>query len=258
MPRILLIHAEAAKAKLAEHSLRNGVDGDVAIESAESRADGLRRLRMQTLPRITAIILSLDLPDCPGIAAFQSVREAAPQFPILVIAGVAREECAKLAVTSGADDYILEEDLGNYRLPKAVRNMLERASHSEALFSATERAEVTLNSIGDAVVSTDVLGNSSLSYLRRFPLDALKIDKSFVQGLCTNAEDAKIVSAVINLGRSFHLLVIAEGVETRAQFLALQGQNCGEGQGYYFRKPIAAHEFTKLLGPDLSTTDIAG
>jgi diguanylate cyclase (GGDEF)-like protein/PAS domain S-box-containing protein len=100
-------------------------------------------------------------------------------------------------------------------------------------------------------------GYSSLSHLRSFPIDALKIDSSFVHGLCTNADDAKIVSAVINLGRSFHLRVVAEGVETREQFLALQGQDCGEGQGYYFRRPVAAHEFTKLLGSDLSTTDVA-
>jgi diguanylate cyclase (GGDEF)-like protein/PAS domain S-box-containing protein len=100
-------------------------------------------------------------------------------------------------------------------------------------------------------------GYSSLSYLQRFPIDALKIDKCFVHGLCTNPNDAKIVSAVISLGRSFRLQVIAEGVETRAQFLALQGQDCGEGQGYYFQHPVAAREFTKLLGSDLSTTDVA-
>jgi diguanylate cyclase (GGDEF)-like protein/PAS domain S-box-containing protein len=97
-------------------------------------------------------------------------------------------------------------------------------------------------------------GYSSLSYLKRFPIDALKIDKSFVNGLCTNAEDAKLVSAVINLGRSFHLQVVAEGVETRAQFIALQSQNCGEGQGFYFQKPIGPDEFAKLLGADLSAT----
>jgi EAL domain-containing protein (putative c-di-GMP-specific phosphodiesterase class I) len=97
-------------------------------------------------------------------------------------------------------------------------------------------------------------GYSSLCYLKRFPIDALKIDKSFVRGLCTDAGDAKLVSAVINLGRSFNLQVIAEGVETRAQFIALQRQNCAEGQGYYFQKPIAADEFAKLLGADLSAT----
>lgn len=100
-------------------------------------------------------------------------------------------------------------------------------------------------------------GYSSLSYLKRFPINALKIDKSFVQGVCTDSDDSKLVSAVINLGRSFHLQVIAEGVETRDQFVALQAQNCAEGQGYYFQKPIVADEFAKLLGADLSTTLVA-
>jgi diguanylate cyclase (GGDEF)-like protein/PAS domain S-box-containing protein len=100
-------------------------------------------------------------------------------------------------------------------------------------------------------------GYSSLSYLKRFPINALKIDKSFVRGVCTDSDDSKLVSAVINLGRSFHLQVIAEGVETREQFTALQELNCAEGQGYYFQKPIAADEFAKLLCADLLTTVVA-
>jgi diguanylate cyclase (GGDEF)-like protein/PAS domain S-box-containing protein len=100
-------------------------------------------------------------------------------------------------------------------------------------------------------------GYSSLNYLKRFPIDALKIDKSFVRGLCTNVGDANIVSAVINMGKSFGLRVIAEGVETREQFLRLQAQQCTEGQGYYFQAPIAGKEFAKLLGSDLSTTVLA-
>jgi diguanylate cyclase (GGDEF)-like protein/PAS domain S-box-containing protein len=100
-------------------------------------------------------------------------------------------------------------------------------------------------------------GYSSLSYLKRFPIDALKIDKSFVRGLCTNAGDANIVSAVINMGKSFGLRVIAEGVETREQFLRLQVQQCAEGQGHYFQAPVSATEFAKLLGSDMSTTVVA-
>jgi diguanylate cyclase (GGDEF)-like protein/PAS domain S-box-containing protein len=100
-------------------------------------------------------------------------------------------------------------------------------------------------------------GYSSLSYLKRFPIDALKIDKSFVRGLCTNAGDANIVSAVINMGKSFRLKVIAEGVETRLQFLKLQAQQCAEGQGYYFQAPVAGDEFAKLLKADLSTPVLA-
>jgi EAL domain-containing protein (putative c-di-GMP-specific phosphodiesterase class I) len=115
-----------------------------------------------------------------------------------------------------------------------------------------------LRDIGIRIAVDDFgTGLSSLDYLRRFPLDSLKIDQSFVHGVCSNPEDAKIVSAVINLGRSFNLRVIAEGIETRAQFLALRNLDCAEGQGHYFRMPIAAGEFTELLQSDLSTTDIA-
>jgi diguanylate cyclase (GGDEF)-like protein/PAS domain S-box-containing protein len=97
-------------------------------------------------------------------------------------------------------------------------------------------------------------GFSSLSYLKGFPIDALKIDKSFVRGLCTNAGDASIVGAVINMGKSFGLKVIAEGVENREQFLRLQAQECAEGQGHYFQRPVAAGEFAKLLGSGSSAT----
>jgi diguanylate cyclase (GGDEF)-like protein/PAS domain S-box-containing protein len=100
-------------------------------------------------------------------------------------------------------------------------------------------------------------GYSSLSLLKRFPIDGLKVDKSFVRGLCTDVSDASIVNAVIDLGRNFHLQVIAEGVETREQFLALQAQSCDEGQGYYFGAAIAADEFARLLGAELPTAVFA-
>ena len=157
MPRtLLLIHAEATFISRMQLSLVNGLDHDVVIESAGSCAHGLLRLKSQTLPRIAAMLLSLDLPDSLGLAAFESLRAAAPQCPILIVSAPADEESARLAVKRGAEDYILEEDLDNYRLAKSVRNMLVRALLHEAAFSDAERAEVTLNSIGDAVVSVDV------------------------------------------------------------------------------------------------------
>ena len=100
-------------------------------------------------------------------------------------------------------------------------------------------------------------GYSSLSFLRRFPIDALKIDKSFVHGLCTECEDSKLVNAVISLGHSFHLQVIAEGIETRAQWVALQDQGCDQGQGDFFSAPVSADDFAKLLGANVSTTVLA-
>jgi diguanylate cyclase len=97
-------------------------------------------------------------------------------------------------------------------------------------------------------------GYSSLSYLRRFPIDALKIDQSFVRDITSNPDDATIVSAVINMGRSLKQRVIAEGVETREQFAFLQAQHCGEGQGYYFSRPVLAGQFAKFLETGISTT----
>ena len=90
-------------------------------------------------------------------------------------------------------------------------------------------------------------GYSSLSHLKRFPIDTLKIDRSFVRDLTTDADDASIVSAVISLGKSLHMRVVAEGVESRAQLAFLHEQGCPEGQGYYFSRPMVAKEFAKLL-----------
>jgi diguanylate cyclase (GGDEF)-like protein/PAS domain S-box-containing protein len=91
-------------------------------------------------------------------------------------------------------------------------------------------------------------GYSSLSYLKRFPIDTLKIDQSFVRDLITDADDASIVRAVIGMGESLRMLVIAEGVETREQLAFLREHSCPEGQGFYFSHPVAAGEFSQLLG----------
>jgi len=91
-------------------------------------------------------------------------------------------------------------------------------------------------------------GYSSFTYLRRFPVDALKLDQSFVQEITEDPGDATIVSAMINIGRSLNQRVIAEGVETRAQLKFLQRHGCGEGQGYYFSHPVVAEQAGKLLG----------
>jgi EAL domain-containing protein (putative c-di-GMP-specific phosphodiesterase class I) len=89
-------------------------------------------------------------------------------------------------------------------------------------------------------------GYSSLSHLRRFPIDAVKIDQSFVRDLTTDEDDAGIVAAVIGLGKSLHMRVVAEGVETREQLEILQEQGCPQGQGYYFSRPVPAVEFGQL------------
>jgi EAL domain-containing protein (putative c-di-GMP-specific phosphodiesterase class I) len=95
-------------------------------------------------------------------------------------------------------------------------------------------------------------GYSSLSYLMKFPIDALKIDQSFVRQITTSPNETSIVTAVISMGRSLKLRVVAEGVETLEELAFLQAHHCDEAQGYFFSRPIAPGEFGKLLESGVS------
>ena len=100
-------------------------------------------------------------------------------------------------------------------------------------------------------------GYSSLSYLTRFPIDSLKIDQSFLRDIThatADSDDAAIVAAVVSMGKSLHQRVIAEGVETREQLAFLQAQGCGEGQGFYFSRPVTAEELAELLRTGVPAT----
>ena len=90
-------------------------------------------------------------------------------------------------------------------------------------------------------------GYSSLSYLKRFPIDTLKIDQSFVRDLATDPDDASIVSAVIAMGKSLQMRVVAEGVETREQLAFLREKSCPVGQGFFFSAPMPPAELVELL-----------
>ena len=90
-------------------------------------------------------------------------------------------------------------------------------------------------------------GYSSLSYLRRFPIDKLKIDRSFITNIMTSADDAAIVQAIISLAHSLRLTVVAEGVESAEQVAFLQKQGCDQYQGHYFSRPLDTVAFAELL-----------
>ena len=90
-------------------------------------------------------------------------------------------------------------------------------------------------------------GYSSLSYLRHFPVYRLKIDRSFVRAATVNADDAAIITAIINMAKSLNLKAMAEGVETEEQIFFLRERHCDEAQGYYFSRPLAAAEFVQKM-----------
>jgi diguanylate cyclase (GGDEF)-like protein len=116
--------------------------------------------------------------------------------------------------------------------------------HAEAAASVLQ----AVRQVGIRVAIDDFgTGYSSLGYLRRFPLDALKIDQSFVRQISIAGEDTAIVTAVIGMARSLKLRIIAEGVETLEQLEFLQAHHCDEAQGYYFSRPVPAEQFARLL-----------
>ena len=91
-------------------------------------------------------------------------------------------------------------------------------------------------------------GYSSLSYLRRFPMDTLKIDRSFVHNLASNPENLEIVRTILGLARNLGMDVIAEGAETMEEVNHLKTLQCDFSQGYYFSKPVDSEQANALLG----------
>src|SRR5450631_452636 len=132
---------------------------------------------------------------------------------------------------------------------------LELELTESVLMADAESAVVTLlalKAMGVRLAIDDFgTGYSSFTYLRRFPLDTLKVDQSFVQEITADPEGKTMVDAMINIGKSLNHRVIAEGVETRSQLDFLQRHGCGEGQGYYFSHPVVADQAGSLFKADL-------
>jgi EAL domain-containing protein (putative c-di-GMP-specific phosphodiesterase class I) len=119
------------------------------------------------------------------------------------------------------------------------------------LMKHAESAASTLHTLREKGVQVAIddfgTGYSSLNYLRKLPLDVLKIDKSFISQISTANDDNAIVIAVIAMARSLRLRVVAEGVETLEELAFLRVHQCDEAQGYYFSKPVVPRQFAELL-----------
>jgi EAL domain-containing protein (putative c-di-GMP-specific phosphodiesterase class I)/CheY-like chemotaxis protein len=120
-----------------------------------------------------------------------------------------------------------------------------------ALVEDADASRAALDGLKDLGVTLAVddfgTGYSSLIYLRRFPVDVLKIDRSFVVGLGTNAEDTAIVAGVVGLARALGMLAVAEGVETPEQAVRLADLGCAFAQGYHWSKPLSARQTERWL-----------
>jgi EAL domain-containing protein (putative c-di-GMP-specific phosphodiesterase class I) len=116
-------------------------------------------------------------------------------------------------------------------------NLMQDAESSLSVLEA-------LKSMGVRLAIDDYgTGYSSLSYLKRFPIDTLNIDQSFVRDIARDSDDGTIVAAVIGMGRNLRQRVIAEGVETDKQLAFLQARQCDAGQGFHFSHPLSAEDF---------------
>jgi diguanylate cyclase (GGDEF)-like protein/PAS domain S-box-containing protein len=186
-----------------------------------------------------------------------SMREACKQARVWVDAGLPLKT---IAVNISAMEFRHEHFLeGVFEILKETGldpRLLELELTESVLMKRAESTESILKKLkarGVTVALDDFgTGYSSLSYLRKFPIDALKIDQSFVRQITTSPDDTSIVTAVISMGRSLKLRVIAEGVETEAELAFLQAHKCEEAQGYYFSRPIPPQQFAKLLETGIS------
>ncbi len=134
--------------------------------------------------------------------------------------------------------------------PRCLEVEITESLLMEDIEASSRTLEELKRAVGGVRVSIDDFGtgHSSLSYLKSFPIDLLKIDRSFVRNLATDPDDAAITTAIIGLAHNLRLKVIAEGVETEEQLSFLRNMRCDEAQGYYFARPLPAEDLARLLG----------
>ncbi len=192
--------------------------------------------------------------DCGLIIPIGSwvVREACRQARVWQDQGL---PALRVAVNVSASQFRQDDFLDMVRAAlddvRLEPRYLELELTESAVMTNPEESTAMLEKLSQmgVLVSVDDFGTgySSMSYLRRFPIDKLKIDRTFVKDLVSQPEDASIVQAIISLAHSLRLKVVAEGVETAEQLRSLRDMNCDQYQGFHFSPPVPAVEFAELL-----------
>jgi EAL domain-containing protein (putative c-di-GMP-specific phosphodiesterase class I) len=132
-------------------------------------------------------------------------------------------------------------DAGSLKLELTEGVLMKHVEATGAVFQELKAMGIQL------AVDDFGMGYSNLSYLLQFPIDMLKIDRTFIQQITDTSADNAIVSAIIAMGQSLGYLVVAEGIETQVQKDYLQSRGCEMGQGYLFSRPVPAGEISSLL-----------
>jgi diguanylate cyclase (GGDEF)-like protein/PAS domain S-box-containing protein len=181
------------------------------------------------------------------------LREACKQARTWADAGLPMTTMAvNISAREFRDEHFLERVLAILKETGLDPKCLELELTESVLLKRVEHAESilkTLRAKGVQIAVDDFgTGYSSLSYLTKFSVDTIKIDQSFVRKITTSpTNEATIVTAVISMGQSLKMRVIAEGVETQEELAFLQAHQCEEAQGYYFSRPVLPEQFAKLL-----------
>lgn len=154
--RVLIITSNADDAKALQNVLGKEIDGIFKTEWVSHLSDGIERL---SSGGIDAIMVDLTLPDKQGIETFDALFAVAPHTPIMILNAVVDEMLTTEAVQHGAQGYLTKNHFGSYLVPLSLRNMIQSKAIEGTFFIEKNRAEITLNSISDAVIGTDMFGN---------------------------------------------------------------------------------------------------
>ncbi len=179
------------------------------------------------------------------------LRQACAQARAWADVGIPVPVAVNVSALEFSSDDFVHDLFAILREMRVDPSMLELELTESVFMKRPETAADSLRKLRKAGMRVAVYdfgtGYSCLSYLRTLPIDALKIDRSFVRQIANGKDDSSIVTAIINMARSLRLQVVAEGVETKQQLQALRTHKCEEVQGYYFRAAVPPEQFAALL-----------
>ena len=262
------MHARAVARQSIEAALHQALENDGLVlhyqpkvhmaSGAITGAEALVRLQRPDQPLLYPVHFVGVAEECGLIVPVGQwvLRTACNQAIAWQQAGL---ECGRMAVNVSAAEFHGKDFLSGVRAVLEETGLapdsLELELTESSLMQDNEPTTTILRALKDMGVHIAIddfgTGYSSLSYLRRFPIDTLKIDQSFVADIAMADGDAKLVNAIIAIGRSLDLRVVAEGIETLEQRNHLQTQGCTEGQGFYFGRPVAADIYADVLRDSL-------